>query len=68
MAGVTHTLCSLCLFPLPVPGSLGGGPNPGVKGRLGWCCPVLCCPREAVCGGMGSLESLWSWMKGSRCL
>lgn len=67
MAGVTHTLCSLCLLPLPVPGNLGG-PNPEVKGRLGQCSPVLCCPREGVCVGMGSLGSLRSWMGGSRCL
>lgn len=64
----THTLCSLCLLPLLVPGNLGGGPNPGVKGRLGRCCPVLCCPREGVCVAVGSLGSLWSWMGGSRCL
>lgn len=68
MAGITHTLCSLCLLLLPVPGNLGGGPSPGVKGRLGQCCPVLCCPREGMCMGVGSLGSLWSWMGGSRCL
>lgn len=66
MAGVTHTLSSLCLLPLPVPGNLGGGPKPGVEGRLGLCCPVLRCPREGV--GVGSLGSLWSWIEGGRCL